>query len=116
MSDSTSPISSAVGWLQSILLGTLAITVAIVAIASLGFLMMTGRIDFRRAAQLVLGCFIIFGASTIATGILAAVSDGGGQPYMAQAASPPPLLPSPPPAAAQSTSYDPYAGAALPPR
>ena len=61
-------IASAVGWFQGALLGSIATIVAIIAIASVGFLMLTGRIDIRRAARVVFGCFIIFGASTIASG------------------------------------------------
>jgi hypothetical protein len=79
--------------------------------------MLTGRIDVRRAAQVVFGCFVIFGASTIANGILAAISGGGDSPDIAQTAPPPLQFPSPPVTAqAPSTPYDPYAGAALPPR
>ena len=66
---STNAIASAAIWLQSTLLGTIATTVAVIAVASVGFLMLAGRIDVRRGAQVVLGCFVIFGASTIANGI-----------------------------------------------
>jgi len=109
-------VTSALAWLEGTLLGTLATVVAIIAVASIGFLMLTGRINARRAAKAVLGCFIIFGASTIASGILGAVR-GGPEAELARAAPPPPQLP-PPPAGSQSATspYDPYAGAALPPR
>lgn len=40
-----------------------------VAVASIGFLMLTGRIEPRRAGRVVLDCFILFGASAIAAGI-----------------------------------------------
>jgi len=80
--------------------------------------MLTGRIDVRRAARVVFGCFILFGASTIAGGLMSAVRGGvGGEIELANTA-PPPQLP-PPPATAPATAvqpYDPYAGAALPPR
>ncbi|HYU96191.1 MAG TPA: TrbC/VirB2 family protein [Sphingomicrobium sp.] len=110
-------LTAALAWLQGTLLGTVATTVAIVAVAAVGFLMLTGRIDVRRAAQVVLGCFIIFGASTIAGGIIGALQGGDGEPATARAAPPPPALP--PPAALQQASqspYDPYAGAAVPQR
>jgi type IV secretion system protein VirB2 len=68
----TNAIGSAVGWLQGTLLGTIAKTVAIIAIAALGLLMLTGRVGVRCSAQVIFGCFIIFGASTIAGGILGA--------------------------------------------
>lgn len=110
--------SSFVGWLEGTLLGTIATAVAIIAIASVGLLMLTGRIDVRRAAQVVFGCFVIFGASPIASGILTAISARGGSFELAQAAAPPPPLPSPPTTAlVPSTPYNPYTSAAyLPPR
>lgn len=63
-------ISSAVGWFEGTLFGTVATAIAVIEVSSVSFLMLTGRIDVRRAAQVVLGCFIIFGASTVANGIL----------------------------------------------
>ena len=110
-------LTAALAWLQGTLLGTVATTVAIIAVAAVGLLMLTGRIDVRRAAQVVLGCFIIFGASTIAGGIIGALR--GGEPEIARAAPPPSPPALPPAAAAQQASqnpYDPYAGAAVPQR
>jgi type IV secretory pathway VirB2 component (pilin) len=111
-------LTSALGWLQGTLLGTVATTVAVITVAAVGLLMLSGRIDVRRAAQVVLGCFIIFGASTVAGGIIGALQGGGGEPATARAAPPPPPA-LPPPAAVQQapqSPYDPYAGAAVPSR
>lgn len=112
------PLRSTLTWLEGTLLGTLATVVAIIAIASVGILMLTGRVDVRRAAQVIFGCFIIFGASTIAGGIMTAVNGSGEDAGLAQATPlPPPQLPAPPAAPQASNSpYDPYAGAALPRR
>ncbi|WP_269514068.1 TrbC/VirB2 family protein [Brevundimonas subvibrioides] len=63
------PIVSAVQWLQGTLLGTVATVIAVIAIACVGFLMLTGRVDWRRGAIVVLGCFILFGAVSIVAGI-----------------------------------------------
>ncbi len=60
---------SAVHWLQGTLLGTVATVVAIIAVASVGFLMLTGRINWRYGATVILGCFILFGAASIVAGI-----------------------------------------------
>ena len=109
-------IGSAVGWLEGTVLGSAATAIAVIAVASVGFLMLTGRIDVRRAAQVAFGCFIIFGASTIASGIMAAVSGSGSGPDLAQTYARPPPLSSPPAAAPAAATYDPYAGAALPSR
>ena len=124
MTDSLDPsganaFTAAVGWFEGALAGSIATTIAIIAIASIGFLMLTGRIDVRRAAQVVFGCFIIFGASTIAQGLIGAVSGSGAGPNLAQTPpSPPAMAISQPPAypKASNSPYDPYAGAALPPR
>ena len=63
------PIVSAVHWLEGTLLGTIATTIAIIAVASVGFLMLTGRINWRYGATVILGCFILFGAASIVGGI-----------------------------------------------
>lgn len=63
------PIISALAWLQGTLLGTVATVVAVIAVASVGFLMLTGRINWRHGAVVILGCFILFGAASIVAGI-----------------------------------------------
>lgn len=60
---------SAVNWLQGTLLGTVATVVAIMAVAVVGFMMLTGRINWRYGVTVIVGCFILFGASTIVAGI-----------------------------------------------
>jgi type IV secretory pathway VirB2 component (pilin) len=63
------PIIAAVGWLQGTLLGNVATAVAVIAVAMVGFMMLSGRINWRLGATVVLGCFILFGATTIVAGI-----------------------------------------------
>lgn len=63
------PIIGALQWLQGTLLGTVATVVAIIAVASVGFLMLTGRMNWRYGATVILGCFILFGAASIVGGI-----------------------------------------------
>lgn len=60
---------SAVQWLEGTLLGTVATVVAVIAVASVGFLMLTGRMNWRYGATVILGCFILFGAAGIVAGI-----------------------------------------------
>ena len=62
-------IVSAVQWLQGTLLGTIATVVAVIAVASVGLLMLTGRINWRYGATVIVGCFILFGAASIVGGI-----------------------------------------------
>jgi len=59
----------AVNWLQGTLLGTIATVVAVIAVAAVGFMMLTGRINWRYGVTVILGCFILFGASSIVAGI-----------------------------------------------
>ena len=73
-SPGSSVIASAVLWLQGTLLGSLASTIAVIAIASVGLMMLSGRVNIRYGLTVILGCFILFGASTIAAGIMASVS------------------------------------------
>lgn len=73
----SSPLVGALNWVQGTLLGNLATTAAVIAVAACGFLMLTGRMDWRRGLTVVIGCFIIFGAVTIVAGIRAAASGMG---------------------------------------
>lgn len=71
------PIVSAVQWLQGTLLGTVATVVAVIAIACVGFMMLTGRMDWRRGGVVILGCFILFGAVSIVAGIRSSATFAG---------------------------------------
>ena len=66
------PINNALLWLQGTLLGTVATTVAVMAVAAIGFMMLTGRMNWRFGATVIIGVFILFGATTIVAGIQAA--------------------------------------------
>ena len=70
------PIVKAVGWLQSTLLGTVATVVAVIAVASVGFMMLTGRMNWRYGATVIFGCFVLFGAASIVGGIQSAAAIG----------------------------------------
>jgi type IV secretion system protein VirB2 len=67
---------AAVRWLEGTLLGTIATVVAVIAVASVGFLMLTGRINWRYGATVILGCFILFGAASIVAGIQSTATIG----------------------------------------
>lgn len=69
-------IVDAVNWLQGTLLGTVATVVAVIAVAAVGFMMLTGRINWRHGAAVILGCFILFGAASIVAGIRSAAGGG----------------------------------------
>lgn len=63
------PIVNALGWLQGTLLGNVATAVAVMAVAAIGFMMLTGRLNWRFGATVIIGVFILFGAASIVAGI-----------------------------------------------
>jgi type IV secretory pathway VirB2 component (pilin) len=110
-----SVLVAAVTWLQGTLLGTIATTVAIIAIASVGLMMLAGRVNIRHGLTVIAGCFILFGASAIVTGIQSSLAGSGRAPRPATPEAPPQMVaapPAPPPPA----NNDPYAGASVPAR
>ena len=70
------PIIAAMGWLQGTLLGNVATAVAVMAVAAVGFMMLTGRMNWRFGATVIIGTFILFGAGAIVSGIQAAAAAG----------------------------------------
>jgi type IV secretory pathway VirB2 component (pilin) len=70
------PIVAALGWLQGTLLGNVATAVAVIAVAMVGFMMLTGRMNWRFGATVIIGCFILFGASAIVSGIQSTAMGG----------------------------------------
>jgi type IV secretion system protein VirB2 len=62
-------IVNAVQWMQGTLMGTVATVVAVIAIAVVGMMMLTGRMNWRYGATVIFGCFILFGAVSIVSGI-----------------------------------------------
>lgn len=100
----------AVEWVRLVLLGALGMSTAALAVASIGLLMLSGRLPVRRGATVVVGCFVLFSAATIANGLVGAVvapvhisADTVGIPQPIYA----PTVP-------RSVPYDPYAGASVP--
>jgi len=111
----SSVVVAAVAWLQGTLLGSVASIVAVIAIASVGLMMLSGRVNIRYGLTVILGCFILFGASTIAAGIMASLS-GGDLVARTEAPPAPPPMVAAPPAPPPPANRDPYAGASVPSR
>ena len=65
----SSPLLAALQWVQGTLLGNLATTAAVIAVAVVGYMMLTGRMEWRRGLMVVVGAFVIFGAVSIVAGI-----------------------------------------------
>jgi type IV secretory pathway VirB2 component (pilin) len=109
---SPQPVLGAAGeWTQGLLGGTLATALCVIAVAILGFLLLSGRLQVRRSVEVVLGCFLLLGAGLLAvqlqqlaTGAAVTSQAGAGQVILPAPAESPPLPPA---------GYDPYAGASL---
>lgn len=100
-------LPGAIQWIEDMMLGSTATTAATLSVAIVGFLLLEGRMDWQQGARTIVGCFLIFGAPTIAAGLLLPVSTAAPsvpRPTIDAQLSPP-RTPQP---------YDPYAGAALP--
>ena len=105
----SSTLVAAASWLQGTLLGTIATSIAITAVAWVGLLLLLGRLEVRRGLTVIAGCFVLFGATAIAGGIRSAIGDGD----LALAEAPPAVAP-PPQAPQVRGNADPYAGASVP--
>ena len=65
-------LRDATAWFDVVLAGPLALTICsiAIAIAVLGLAMFAGRFEIRRGATVILGCFVVLGASSIASGLV----------------------------------------------
>ena len=63
------PIVAAMDWLQGTLFGNVATAIAVIAVGMVGFMMLTGRMNWKHGATVIVGCFILFGAGAIVAGI-----------------------------------------------
>lgn len=104
---SASALPAAAQWVEGVLLGTLGTTLAVLAVAWVGLEMLSGHISVRRGLQVVLGCFILFGAPLIAAGLRDAVAGAG------LAANPGVYVPEPIAPLRPAPAFDPYAGASV---
>ena len=72
--EGSGPILAALDWVKGTMLGNVATTVAVIAVAMVGFMMLTGRLNWKFGATVILGCFILFGSAAIVSGIQSAAS------------------------------------------
>ena len=81
-------------------------TLCVLAVAFVGFSMLTGRISLRRGARVVLGCFLLLGAPLIAARMMGMLGPSGASqpaPTVVYEAAPREPLP--------EATYNPYANA-----
>lgn len=74
-------------WFSELLTGSFTSSLCIASVALFGILMLTGRIPFRCGLQVLIGCFLLLGAGTLAEDMSEAFS---GEP-IAFTSSPVPL-------------------------
>jgi type IV secretory pathway VirB2 component (pilin) len=110
----SSALVAAVQWLEGTLLGTIATTIAVIAISWVGLMMLAGRVDLRHGLTVIAGSFILFGASSIVAGIQSTIRGGDSLALAPPPETAPPLAP--PPAGPVPANRDPYAGASVPAR
>lgn len=92
------------GWISDVAFGPLAVTLCVLAVAFVGFVMLTGRMPVRMGLRVVLGCFVLLGAPVIASGLMEFSRDP-------QVDRPPPALKEPAREELPPANYDPFAGA-----
>lgn len=104
-------VANAAGYVERLLQGSLATSIAVLAVAGLGFAMLQGRLSAREGGRILVGCFILFGAPVMAQGLLDLVRYGSGAPAWRDPVpiSAPPVMAMPPP-----PDPDPYSAAAVP--
>jgi type IV secretory pathway VirB2 component (pilin) len=111
----SSVLLAAATWMEGTMLGTLATVIAIMAIAAIGVAMFEGRIELRRGMTVVAGCFVLFGARAIATGLLSLADlEPAAEVFAPEPPMPLVVGPSILPQAPANPAFDPYAGAAAP--
>jgi type IV secretion system protein VirB2 len=71
------PLVAAVNWVVALMTGPIAISVGVVAVAICGFMMLTGRLNWKHGLTVLVGLFIVFGAPAIVAGIRGAANVGG---------------------------------------
>ena len=103
-----SALVDAIQWLVGLLTGSLGTAIAVIAIATIGFAMLQGRLPICDGIRVIIGCFIFFGAPVIAAGLMVATQGGPAARRVPDVALPA-SVPTP-----TKPAFDPYAGASVP--
>lgn len=104
------PISAGSDWVSQLIGGPAATTICVIAIGFLGFMLMSGRLAVRDGLRVVIGCFVLLGAPTLALSLLHIADGAQSAPAVDEAIAGPPA---PTPTQLAPANYDPYAGASL---
>ena len=111
---SSSSIVASVLWVRGTLLGTLATSVAVLCVAAIGYEILKGRVPVRRLATVIIGCFILFGASDIAAALSALARREPASQIDREPPAPAFAAPLRTNSKSGSDPFDPYAGASVP--
>ena len=79
----TTVLAAAAAWITGSLLGTAATILCVLAVAFVGLMLMSGRLAVRDGLRVVIGCFVLLGAASIAAGLRTA-ADQAAQPPVRQ--------------------------------
>ena len=109
MTDNGTSLRDATAWLDTVLAGPLVLAICSIAIAVLGLAMFAGRFDVRRGAAVILGCFVVLGASSTGSGLVGRQSASTAAADASIANPPQPQMPQ----RKDRKVDDPYAGASL---
>ena len=63
-------LPTAVEWVEQLLIGSLGTSIAVLAIAMLGFAMLLGRVRIGDGLRTIFGCFLLFGAPIVGQSLL----------------------------------------------
>jgi hypothetical protein len=110
-----SSLATAATWFTSTVSGPIVTSLLTIAVALLGFSMLSGRLPLRRACEIILGCFLLVGATGISTSMLSFLPTGvppsiDPEPVSIEVQALPPLGPDPAPSLPTGNPFDPYAG------
>lgn len=116
MNTNVEPLGAASSWIIGLVGGSVATALCVIAIAAVGYQLLSGKLVPLRAAQVFLGAFVLLGSATIASAL---IRGSGFQTRIVQN-SPIMLKPTSSPVQQDTLlperALDPYAGASAPSR
>ena len=71
-------LAAAAEWITGSLLGTAATILCVLAVAFVGLMLMSGRLAVRDGLRVVIGCFVLLGAASIAAGLRTVADEADG--------------------------------------
>ena len=100
----------AIGWVVGLLSSEVSTILAVIAVAIFGMLVILGRGDVRSGGRVAVGCFIVFGAATIAQGLLGVIGQEREVVPLPEVGSPAPPERIFKPETRPANPFDPYSG------